>query len=293
MASNRLPGKTTVAAIAAGCVLAGSLVAAPAFANDATAPKLVAFDSAHSVDVTLETNPLVVNFKATDDQSGVLFAGARAYGPSGQVVEVNFRRNSPSTSVTGVMLSYNLPAFLEPGTYVFKSAYVGDVNYNYGNYDEAALAVLGRSTFVVKNTKGFDAVPPTLVRGKVLTPVVSLSSHHPGTDKALYVTVSLTAADTGNTVVAGVRTAIATFCQANKAYCIDVYSSDSAAPREPTAKLTLGTQVSAYYLAGDYSLYQVQIFDYAANRLVLTSTAFGGETDFGLYFPSTSLTLTP
>jgi hypothetical protein len=271
-----------------------SLAISPAAraAPDITPPVLTGFESNASVDVTLATNPLEVRFKATDDMSGVRYGGAKAYGPSGQMVEVNFSREVPSIHASGVMLSYHLSGFLEPGTYVFKSAYVGDVNYNYTAYDEVALAALGRVKFTVKNEKGYDAVAPSLVGGKIKTPIVSVSAVQPGTDRGVYLYVSLTASDSGNTATAGVRDAVAEFCTANRANCIDVFSADDLGPRDAMAKLALGQEVRNLQV-GVYELYQVRLGDFAGNRQVLTSQVFGGATDFSLYFPSTTITLTP
>lgn len=265
----------------------------PQAGTDVTAPAFTAFDSDASVDVTQTINPLVVRFKATDDLSGVSFGGAKAYGPSGQMVEVNFSRSAPSTNASGVMLSYHVSAFMEPGTYVFKSAYLGDENYNYAQYDETALAALGRSTFTVKNHKGYDIVAPNLVSGKLKTPTISVSSHHPGTNVAPYAQVSLQASDSGNTAIAGVRDATAMFCTAGRAQCFSVYSFDDLAPQDAAARLTLGEQIQSYQAPGTYVLYQVSMSDYAGNRQTLTSQVFGGTTDFSLYFPSTAITLTP
>lgn len=286
-----------VAALSCAAGLSSSLPAAgaplPQADTDVSAPALTAFESDAAVDVTRTINPLVVRFKATDDLSGVRFGGAKAYGPSGQMVEANFSRSVPSKTASGVMQSYHVSAFMEPGVYVFKSAYVGDANYNYANYDEAALARLGRNTFTVKNDKGYDVVAPSLVSGKVKTPTISVSSHHPGTNAGPYAQVSLQTSDSGNTAVAGVRDASATFCTAGQAYCFSVYSYDDLAPQDAAARLTLGHQLQSQQAPGSYVLYQVSVGDFAGNRQTLTSEVFGGTTDFSLFFPSTTITLTP
>jgi hypothetical protein len=47
------------------------------------------------------------------------------------------------------------------------------------------------------------------------------------------------------------------------------------------------------HVPGEYLLYEIVLVDHAGNARELLSTAFGGTTDFGSLFPSTTLTLKP
>jgi hypothetical protein len=259
---------------------------------DVTAPSFVVLDSRKSVDVTVPLEFMSISFKSVDDMSGFRDAYAYAVGPSGHAVSVAYYGSVPSKKVSGLMTSYQLSPFLEPGTYTFVWGYASDVAGNYSFLDPAALA---NTTFTVKNTKGFDVAPPALQSGKVLTPQVSLSARQPGTDRAGFVGLALNASDSGTTVVAGVRYAYANFCLADTSNCFSLWANDTGTPRrEGSTALRLGGQVD--YLGGvpgEYHLNYLLVADYADNTLALFSTEFGGSTDFSTYFPSTTITVTP
>ena len=260
--------------------------------SDITAPVLTSFSTQGSVDATLTANALTVAIKASDDLSGIYWGGAYAFGPNGQSVYVSFSSDFPANKYNGPMWSTSQLAFLAPGTYTFDSAYVADVAGNVSYYDAAQLAALGRTSFTVKNKAGFDAVPPGLLKGRILTPQVSLGSFHPGTDQGPFAGVSVDLSDAGNTAVAGVQNVYLQFCVPGSSDCLGL-SSYAGVPRKAAVTLRPSNRLYAGWgPEGEYHLYYISITDFAGNSSFLMSTEFGGETDFSLYFPSTTITVT-
>ncbi len=263
-----------------------------ASAVDMTPPVVTAFDAPAVLDVTRADNPLHVKIEATDDRSGVASAIAYATGPSGQHVGAQLYVTLPAKKLTGALTGYDLTAFEAPGTYTFYALYVRDVAGNLTFLDQAQLANLGQSSFTVKNTRGFDAVAPTLLSGKILTPNVSLSSTVPGTDQPPFAGLSIVAGDSGNTAVAGVTSASVMFCTLDESNCISAWANDAHAPGTPKVTLRLGTQLSGV-APGEYHLYDIWLHDRGNNYQWLRSSKFGGSVDFGTYFPTTTITLVP
>lgn len=266
----------------------------PTVALDTTAPAMSAFNAAKVVDVTNGNMALTVSFSASDDLSGVSHGYGRAVGPSGQLVVVQFYETFPTKKFSGRMISELLPAMLEPGEYTFEYAWVHDVLHNAGRYEGAALAALGNARFVIKNRKGYDAKPPALVAGKVLTPVMSASGHQKGTlDQPPRLGISLDMLDSGNSAIAGVRWAQIDLCLADQSNCLYLVAEDSAQPGRATLSARLGDALMPDTPVGDYRVRTVYLYDYAGNETTLTSTEFGGTTDFSTYFPTTTITVTP
>lgn len=255
---------------------------------------MTVFDSAPEVDVTSGTAELVASFTATDDLSGVSHGYGHAIGPSGQVVGIQFYEAFPRKKFSGTMVSGPLPALLEPGEYQFDFAYVHDVLHNSGRYEGAALAALGNTRFVVKNRGGYDAKPPTLVTGKVLTSTLSASGHQKGTaNEVPRLGISLDATDSGNSAIAGVLSSQAEFCMTDESNCLFLAAEDTGQPRRASISLRLGNYLDPDTPVGDYHLRTVYLVDYAGNETKLVGTEFGGTTDFGAYFPSTIITIKP
>jgi hypothetical protein len=264
-------------------------------ATDTLPPALTVFNAAASVDVGVPGSAMVASFKATDDLSGVRQVYAWAYGPSGQYIDVSTSLAIPATKPSGKMHSNGVNGFLEPGVYTFQGGYVYDAAGNYQYVDGATLATLGKVTFTVKNKKGFDVSKPSIQSGKVVTPRISLSARHPGTDQPTFVQVTVSATDAGNTALSGVDYAVATFCLLDQSSCFSVFSnSGETVPMAFNASLKLGGQITDMATPlGEYHLQSMTVSDYAGNYLYLYGTEFGGATDFGTYFPSTTITLVP
>lgn len=264
-------------------------------AADTLPPALTVFNAAASVDVGVPGSALIASFKATDDLSGVRNAYAWAYGPSGQYIDVSTYLAIPVNKPTGKMHSSVVNGFLEPGVYTFQGAYIYDTAGNYQYVDGATLATLGKVDFTVKNKKGFDVSKPSIQSGKIVTPRISLSATHPGTDLPTFAQVTVSATDAGNTALSGVQYANATFCLLDQTSCFSVSSSSGeTVPMAFSATVKMGGQITDMATPlGEYHMYSMAVGDYAGNYVYLYGTQFGGVTDFSTYFPSTTITLIP
>ncbi|MFO1336791.1 MAG: hypothetical protein U1F53_00915 [Burkholderiaceae bacterium] len=284
---------------------AGALVGAPgatagaaapgptARALDTTPPVLTRFDGGPAVNVTRQLSTVKAPFEARDDQSGVVSIYAEAVDDKGRaVLHAMYRAPLPAKRVQGVLAVYDDEQdLMPPGNYTFTFASVTDAAGNVAVYDGAALAALGDPTVQVRNPQGYDVTGPTLVNGVILTPEVSLSDHHPGTDQRPYVAVRLGVEDTGGTVVSGPWVSRAEFClRASPETCLWAVD-EQRVPHQSPALLTLAGQLGDD-APGVYHLASLLLIDMASNYTVLTSVDFGGDTDFGRYFPSTTITVT-
>lgn len=263
---------------------------AHAGADDLTPPVLTAFNAAAKAKAGGMLN---ASFSATDDMSGVLVFNAYAYNSTGGSISAGAYDNLPLTKQKGAA-SGSINPYASPGSYTFDWAYLYDVAGNYTYLAGADLAALGNTVVTVTNATGYDATPPALSSGKVLTPTVSLSATHPGTNQAAYAGVELQATDAGGNVVSGLAWAWANFCLPDGSTCFSVYGN-SYPTGQSRSTVKLGAQPGNYsnLTVGTYQLVSVQLVDNAYNVQYLTSTEFGGETDFSLYFPSTTITLKP
>jgi hypothetical protein len=258
-------------------------------ATDTTPPAFTSFNAVSAVDVAVPETRITVAFKAVDDLSGVRSGFAWATSPSGHDYQVSFWNNLPGTSLGGKLVSFEaLSPFMEPGTYTFTGAFVSDAAGNSTFLDASGLAALGRTTFVVKNRKGFDTTPPKLASATVATPVVSLTGFQPGTNQLPFVGVVIKATDSGNSAVAGVRGIDARYCQLDGSGCFDLLGTDAVEARQALLTMRLGHQLAPTDKAGEYRLQSLHIFDFAGNSEVMLSTEFGGDTDFGAFFASGS-----
>lgn len=260
-------------------------------AVDTTPPQLTKFDSVLTVDASKPIAP--ASFSAIDDKSGVLIGGGYAVGPSGQALYVSFSGGFPQRKLSGVMRAYGERGYLEAGTYVFSWIYLGDVAGNYAYYDRDQLAALGNASMIMKNKNGYDALPPTLTSGQVLTPVVSLADKQPGTSSPAYMGISVRVTDVGTTAVAGVNYVSSRFCLLDESSCFYL-ASGAGQPGQAAAVLRLGGQVDPTTMKpGDYHLQSLYLSDNADNYRNLESTEFAGDTDFSTYFGSTVITVAP
>jgi hypothetical protein len=260
---------------------------------DTTPPVLTQFKAPKTFDASRAGNPLLIEFKATDDWSGVSSIQAFAVGPNYQNISVSFATDWPTGELAGAAVSWQVPATAEPGTYKFYSAIVRDKAGNYSKYEDSALDALGRTSFVLKNSKNYDGAPPTLQAGRILTPVVSVSSRHPGTNLEPRVGMSVDTIDLGSTSISGTSSVEAFLCQITAPSNCIAARAFNGRPYAAAQTLHLGNLVYPYTAVGDYHLKWLQITDWANNVSSWTSTRFGGTTDFSLYFPTTVITLVP
>jgi hypothetical protein len=267
-------------------------------AADVTQPALTAFGAGTTLDVGKPTPPFSILIKGKDNLSGVVAVTYFATGPSGQRIFGGLSVDYPGTGFSrrGGFSDLYVGRLLEPGAWVIDEAAVMDAAGNLGYYGAAALAALGNTRFTVVNGGTYDTVAPTLTSGQILTPTVSLSSFAKGTTTlAPYVGVKVTAADAGSTAVAGLAGAGATFCVADASRCIAVGVATPNAGNQPSGTLVLGSQVASVLgqSPGEYLLSAILLWDQAGNVRELVSTAFGGSTNFGKFFPTTKITLQP
>lgn len=264
--------------------------------TDVTPPVLTLFNASATLNLGKSATPFKVGIKTTDDLSGLQYLSFRATGPSGQTLVGGVDPGYPSLAFTGNGGFPTAGRFLEPGAWKITLAFGSDWAGNYFEVDEAALALLGNTSFTVVNNGGFDRVKPGLTSGKIQTPSVSLSSVAPGTaGVSPFVGVKLTATDAGNTALAGVRGATVQACQlADPAKCINLFGQ-VVATGLATATFSTKAQVAATQgnPPGDYILKKVVVSDHAGNETELLSTLFGGTTDFGTLFPTTVIKLKP
>lgn len=282
------PMRATILGALAAASCAGSFGAN----LDITPPVLLSFKPEAVADATLPSGGFSIDLKASDDLSGIQWIHATAVGPDGTQMAFSGWEYSAGKTLSRSLHLDGLWTYQRPGTYTFVSARLLDAASNAVDYDQAALAALGATSFTVKNKGGFDATPPRLVSGKVLTPTLSASAVHPGTEQAAKAGVEIVAVDAGNTAISGVGYVSLDFCVISGEACFSLFSRGlEFKPVPDPVKLRLGASVSVP--PGDYRLRTVGINDQANNSLVLTSTEFGGTTDFSAYFPSVVITVTP
>lgn len=275
-----------------GALAAASCAASFGAKLDTTPPALLSFKPEAVADATLPSGGFSIDLKASDDLSGVQWIYASAVGPDGAVLDFSGWEYSAGKTLSR-SLHLNSPwTYQRPGTYTFVSARLQDAASNAVDYDQAALAALGATSFTVKNKAGFDAALPRLVSGKVLTPTLSASAKHPGTELPAKAGVEIVAEDAGNTAISGVGYVSLDFCVISAEACFSLFSRGlEFKPSADPVKVRVGASVPV--TPGEYRLRIVNINDQANNSLVLTSTEFGGTTDFSAYFPSVVITVTP
>lgn len=263
---------------------------------DGTAPTVTAFNVGRRLDPSKTWNQVLVDITIKDAVSGLSWAYADFVGPSGQWITLYMPYGyGQTTEDIHAALRMN-PAY-EPGTWKAYDLYGYDVAGNYFYKDQNALRALGNIQFKVTSTV-YDVTPPTLVSGTVSATSISLSTPWPGTESAgPFVTAKLAVTDAGNTGVSGPAYSYAQYCTLDYSNCFglvnDYYYYASSPYGVTSATQTLGTQLYNGYPTGEYHLYYVQVGDNAGNWTLLTSTEFGGETDFSTLFNSTVITLTP
>jgi hypothetical protein len=264
--------------------------------SDTTPPALTTFNAGTALNLGKAAAPFRISIKGTDDLSGIKSVNYSATGPSGQVISGATDTAFPSTSYSVLGGFAGVSQFLQPGTWKLTEASAFDWAGNLVNLGETALAALGNTTFTVSNSGGYDLVKPALTSGKLITASVSLSAVAKGTaSEDPFAGVSVTAPDAGNTAVAGVQSAAAIFCQlADPSKCIYL-TGLTTATGVGSVTLKLKSQVSAARgnVAGAHTLQSVTVRDHAGNFVTLTSTLFGGTTDFSTLFPATVITLKP
>ena len=267
---------------------------APQRRVDQTGPELLTLNGGTSTNVASATSEIYATFTATDDLSGVRWLYAEATGEQGNIVTFYSFLSASDRSASGMLTADFPTAYLPPGKYTFTNAVIGDLADNRTEYTRTTLDKLGRSSFNVKNPGGFDISPPQLRSGKLLTPTLSLSGHVPGTDELPFARAVVRVRDRGDTAIAGILAASVQYCMPDRSNCIYLSGVPTSPQRDAPILLQVGTQLYPDWdPPGTYYLTYVSLVDKARNEQYLLSKDFGGTVDFGEYFDSTTITITP
>jgi len=262
---------------------------APATAGDVVGPTLSRFESRPSVRAG---EPLSVRVALDDDLSGVRVFVAIASGAGGSL-DVAHMLSAPERH-PNALFSADVPRDLPEGPYYFDFAYAIDEAGNVSVFDGAALAAAGRAQVQVSNARRGDSLPLTFVAGTIRTPSLSLSAFSPGTDHPAFAKVSLSAVDTGDLSISGVRMAAMQFCLEDLSYCFTV-DGQTYAPGQSNVVLALAGQPARDGMpAGTYRACWLYGYDWAGHATGLDAPWCGGSTDLGPLLPGGDLiTLTP
>lgn len=259
---------------------------------DTTGPKLKELNLSSSANAQQAGERINYSFSATDDLSGVRWIGFVLTGPSGQQWTAYAEVGMPRTKASG-RGGMGVSQWAESGEWIVTEVRGGDANNNYLQ-DPGDLSALGNVRVQVRNTGGTDKVAPTLVSGQVLTPAVSLSQPPNGTEYGgPFVAISVQVQDGGNSP-SGVSWFTADFCDQWDSLCLSLNAQTNA--RVGVKNVTLQPYTVADEVmtpAGRYRLSRVTITDTAGNTTQMVSTHIGGDTDFSLLFPSTTIDLNP
>jgi len=293
----RLPPQARAAAVQALVAKQQAARKAGAVAGlDSTAPTVTAFNVGRRLDPSKTWNQVLVDIAIKDAVSGINWAYVDFVGPSGQWITMYLPYGYGQT-VEEIHAALHMNPAYEPGTWKAYDLYGYDVAGNYFYKDQNALRALGNIQFKVSGTV-HDVTPPSLVNGTLSATSISLSTPWPGTESSgPFVTAKLAVTDAGDTGVSGPAYSFAYFCTLDLTNCFglatDNYYTGNAVYGVTSTTQTLGTQLYPGFPTGDYHLYYAYLSDNAGNTVYLTSTEFGGETDFSALFNSTVITLTP
>jgi hypothetical protein len=256
---------------------------------DVTGPTLSRFESRPSVRAG---EPLSVRVALDDDLSGVRVFVAIATGAGGSL-DIAHMLSSPERH-PNALFSADVPRDLPEGPYYFDFAYAIDEAGNVSVFDGAALAAAGRAQVQVSNARRGDSLPLTFVAGTIRTPSLSLSAFSPGTDHPAFAKVSLSAMDTGDLSISGVRMAAMQFCLEDQSSCFTV-DGQAHAPGQSNVVLTLAGQPAREGMpAGTYRACWLYGYDWAGHATGLDAAWCGGSTDLSPLLPDGDLiTLTP
>lgn len=180
----------------------------------------------------------------------------------------------------------------QPGAYVVSGATVQDVAGNVAHYNQGELAALGGNlNFEIRN-RLYDPRPPVLKAGLLRVSSVSRSTPWSGTADAMpMVTAELTVGDKGSGPLAGVVDAHFYMCTLDESDCLLVIGTQL--PRHGRSVMQLSGAVLPEQTLGTYHLANMFLYDRSGNFTILRSKRFGGDTDFGRYFPATQVEITP
>ncbi|MFZ5549520.1 MAG: hypothetical protein ACOZJX_12555 [Pseudomonadota bacterium] len=255
-------------------------------------PVLTAFSVPYAIDVGESGARLTATFSATDNQAGVARISVSMVGPMFQSIFLQYSSSFPEKQLQHVAHAPDDLSFYAPGEYVVDNVCVRDHADNLSCYNSDALAAFGNLRTVVSNSRAYDMVAPSLVRGKILTPTLNLSKKHRGTREPPLAGVKLEVEDTGSPTVSGVQVAGITFCMNLGEFCFDVYNPWGEPPRTGHAIQNHGGTPGESAPSGTYRIALVTVSDHAGNTRSYLAKDMHGFTDFLDYFPTVEIQVT-
>ncbi|MBQ0961009.1 hypothetical protein KAK06_18785 [Ideonella sp. 4Y11] len=161
-----------------------------------------------------------------------------------------------------VIMSGELPA----GDWIVSNVTLRDANDNVRQYNAAALAALGNTSFQVESRAKLDGEAPSLTGGSVLTPVVSRSTppkgEYPGRPARLGLSLAVT--DTGATKTSGLGRANVTLCDDFQWECIYL-SGTALRPGAASGSILVGGTLDSWTPSNRYTVYSVRVYDVQGN----------------------------
>lgn len=215
------------------------------------------------VKANLKGAQAVVSLKMADNMTGVSDVSVYLTSPSGNQYASGYWDARYERTREDLVMGVDMSSVSENGTWRVRSVTVRDANGNASNYDEAALATMGKPSFEVIGAVGDFEEPAAMAGGVNLTPSVSRSTPPrgmlPGADPRVGIQLKL--ADAG---ASGIRSASMNFCKVGGGSCLYLSGEVSVRGTAETA-LTLGGTVSDWVDVGSYLPYSLYLYDFAGN----------------------------
>lgn len=273
-------------------LIATGLQAAPK--TDTLPPELTLF----SLPETAQAGgPLVFQVEVKDDASGVRSLSGSLLGPDGQSHDFGQLLSWPQKRHRGPM-GLTLSKWLVPGEYRFTRFELTDASGRATGYDAAQLEALGSNRVQVQNPAVPDNTAPVLIKGEVLTPVISISDHAPGTRQMPYARVRLRLLDPmGALGRSGIARAEVELGEAGWYYWSYRIAAEVSTTGQGELWLETGGQLGDNYsppVPQILDVFAVYLIDHAGNSTKLLNRFSGGQADFDALFPKGSrITLVP
>lgn len=243
---------------------------------DTTPPTLVSFIPPPSARAG---EPLNLQVAFSDELSGVREFTAFAVSGDGGRLTVKEVLTSPTLQYQGkvsTLVGRDLPG----GRYFFDFAFAIDEAGNVATFDANALASAGNVEVALENARRGDAIPPTLIGGRLRTTRLSRSASHPGTTHAAFAEATLQVSDSGEVRTSGVHTASMQLCLDDQSACFSLEGKVATMGLSRSVVAMGGQPALDGVPPGEYHVYAVSLTDWAGQIQSYLGTRFGGETDF-------------
>lgn len=217
------------------------------------------------VKANIKNAQAVVSLRVADNLSGVHQVTVNVMSPSGNQYAYASWYASFENTREELQIGVDMSDATENGVWRVYSVTVADANNNATNYDEAALAAMGRTTFTVSGAAGDFESPVAETGGVNLTPTVSLSTPPRGMlpGNAARVGAQLKLLDAG---ASGINRASMQFCLEGTYWECFSMSGQVSLRGQSNLVLTMGGHVESYYVTpGNYVPYSLYVYDFAGN----------------------------